>query len=173
MSYAGNRRTAVEGLVIREIGAADFHRLWPIFRDIVAAGDTYSYPPDIAFDEAQRLWTSGGTRCFIAEIEDACAGGYMLRANQPGLGNHVAHAGYMVASAMRGRGIAGTLCEDSMARAREAGFTAMQFNYVVSSNEVAVRLWQKHGFAIVGRVPNAFRHATLGLVDVFVMHRFL
>jgi ribosomal protein S18 acetylase RimI-like enzyme len=163
----------IEGLVIREIGPAEFHLLWPVFHEIAAAGDTYSYPPDIPFEEAQRLWTSAGTRCLIAEIDGDCVGGYMLRANQPGLGNHVAHAGYMVASTMRGRGIAGALCEDSMTRARAAGFTAMQFNYVVSSNEVAVRLWQKHGFAIVGRVPKAFRHATLGLVDVLVMHRFL
>lgn len=163
----------IAGLVIREIGPAEFHLLWPVFHEIVTAGDTYSYPPDIGFEEARRLWTSADTRCLIAEIDARCVGGYMLRANQPGLGNHVAHAGYMVASAMRGRGIADALCEDSMARARAAGFTAMQFNYVVSSNEVAVRLWQKHGFAIVGRVPKAFRHARLGLVDVFVMHRFL
>jgi ribosomal protein S18 acetylase RimI-like enzyme len=79
----------------------------------------------------------------------------------------------MVSPAARGRGIAGALCEHSLDTARRAGFTAMQFNYVVSTNEVAVQLWRKHGFAIVGRIPNAFRHSRLGLVDVFVMHRFL
>jgi len=165
--------SAVEGLVVREIGADEFHLLWPIFHEVVIAADTYSYPAEIAFDEAQRLWTGGGTRCFIGTIDDECVGGYMLRANQPGLGNHVAHAGYMVAARFRGRGIAGALCEHSLAQARAAGFSAMQFNYVVSTNEVAVRLWQKHGFSIVGRVPQAFRHARLGPVDVFVMHRFL
>jgi ribosomal protein S18 acetylase RimI-like enzyme len=97
----------------------------------------------------------------------------MLRANQPGLGNHVANAGYMVTPQARGRGIAGVMCEHSLVRAREAGFTAMQFNFVVSSNEGALRLWQKHGFDIVGRVPRAFRHARLGPVDVFVMYRAL
>jgi GNAT superfamily N-acetyltransferase len=163
----------IEGLTIREIGAEDFSLLWPIFCDVVAAGDTYSYPPDISFEEAQRLWTGGDARCFIAEFEGTCVGGYLLHANQPGLGNHVANAGYMVAPDMRGRGIAGAMCAHSLARAREAGFMAMQFNYVVCSNESAIRLWQKCGFVTVGRVPKAFRHTTRGLVDVLVMHRFL
>jgi RimJ/RimL family protein N-acetyltransferase len=163
----------VDGVVIREIAAAEFRLLWPIFRDVVAAGDTYSYPPDITFEQAQLLWTGGDARCFIAEFEGRCVGGYMLHTNQPGLGNHVANAGYMVAPHLRGRGIAAAMCVHSLVRAREAGFTAMQFNYVVSSNESAIRLWQKFGFAVVGRVPKAFRHSTLGFVDVLVMHRFL
>ena len=158
---------------IREIAAQEFGLLWPIFHEVVAAGDTYSYAPDITLEEARRLWTSAGTRCFIALSDGACVGGYMLRANQPGLGDHVANAGYMVSPQARGRGIAGKLCEHSLEQARRAGFRAMQFNYVVSTNAVAVKLWQKHGFAIVGRIPNAFRHARLGLVDVFVMFREL
>ena len=160
-------------LTIREIGSSEFGLLWPIFHEVVAGGDTYSYPPETTFDEAQRLWTTNGARCFIALVDGACVGGYMLRANQPGLGDHVVNAGYMVAPAMRGRGIAGLMCEHSLERARAAGFKAMQFNFVVSSNEGAVRLWRKHGFAIVGRVPRAFRHERLGLVDVFVMYRDL
>lgn len=158
---------------IREIQAAEFDKLWPIFREVVAAGDTYTYAPDMSFEEARGLWTGGDVRCFIAEVDGGCVGGYMLHPNQPGLGNHVAHCGYMVAPAARGRGIAGAMCEHSLAQARCAGFQAMQFNCVVSTNAVAVRLWQKHGFGIVGRVPQAFRHARLGLVDAFVMHRFL
>jgi len=160
-------------LQIREIGGAEFGLLWPIFHEIVAAGETYSYAPDMSFEEARALWTTGGSRCFIAEDDGACVGGYMLHANQPGLGNHVANAGYMVAPAARGRGIADALCEHSIDQARRVGFLAMQFNYVIAANEVAVRLWKKHGFEIVGRVPKAFRHARLGLVDVFVMYREL
>jgi ribosomal protein S18 acetylase RimI-like enzyme len=158
---------------IREISAGEFEWLWPIFREVVAAGDTYSYAPDTTLEEARRLWTSGGARCFVALVDGVCVGGYMLRANQPGLGDHVANAGYMVAPHARGRGLAGQLCEHSLQEARRAGFRAMQFNYVVSTNEVAVRLWQKHGFAIVGRIPKAFRHAGLGPVDVYVMFREL
>ncbi len=161
------------GLTIREIRADEFGLLWPIFHEVVAAGDTYSYAPDMSFEDARQLWTSGGARCFVALLDGACVGGYMLRANQPGLGNHVANCGYMVAAEMRGRGIAGAMCEHSLAQAREAGFAAMQFNFVVSTNEKAVRLWQKHGFAIVGRIPDAFRHARHGLVDALVMYRRL
>jgi RimJ/RimL family protein N-acetyltransferase len=165
--------TKDDTLAIREISADEFHLLWPIFHAVMAAGDTYIYPPDMSFAEARQLWTGGDVRCFIAEIDRECVGGYMLHPNQPGLGNHVAHCGYMVAAAARGRGIASAMCTHSLDQARGAGFAAMQFNCVVSTNDVAVRLWQKHGFAIVGRVPQAFRHAQLGPVDVFVMHRQL
>ena len=100
-------------------------------------------------------------------------GTYCLRPNQAGLGDHVANAGYMVAPAARGRGIARSLCAHSLEVARAAGFRAMQFNSVVASNEAAIRAWRSQGFAIVGRVPAAFRHRRRGLTDVLVMHRFL
>ncbi|WP_347259698.1 GNAT family N-acetyltransferase [Rudaea sp.] len=160
-------------LEIREIGADQFDLVWPIFHAVVAAGDTYSYAPDTGFEEARALWTSAPTRCFVALIDGRPAGCYMLKPNQPGLGSHVANAGYMVAAHARGQGLAGKLCEHSLATARAAGFLAMQFNFVVGTNEVAVNLWQKHGFRIVGTVPKAFRHAQRGLVDIHVMHRIL
>ncbi len=158
---------------IREIDAGEFDLVWPIFRAIVAAGDTYSYAPDTSFEDARAMWTTAPTRCFAALIDGKPAGCYMLKPNQPGLGSHVANAGYMVAAHARGQGLAGKLCEHSLATARDAGFLAMQFNFVVSTNEVAVKLWQKHGFRIIGTVPKAFRHAQLGLVDTYVMHRLL
>lgn len=158
---------------IEEIGPGGFVELWPTFKAIVAAGDTYAYPPDITEDDARALWTTPPARCFVLRHEGQVVGGYMLRPNQPGLGDHVANAGYMVAPEWRSRGFAGQMCEHSIATARAAGFKAMQFNFVVSTNEGAVRLWQKHGFAIVGRVPQAFRHASLGLVDIVIMHRLL
>lgn len=160
-------------LEIREIGAAEFDLVWPIFRDVVAGGDTYSYAPDTSAEEARSMWTTAPARCFVALIDGQPSGCYMLKPNQPGLGSHVANAGYMVASHARGQGLAGKLCEHSLATARAAGFLAMQFNFVVSTNEVAVKLWQKHGFRIVGTVPKAFRHAKFGLVDTHMMHRFL
>jgi ribosomal protein S18 acetylase RimI-like enzyme len=158
---------------IRELGADEFERVWPIFRAVVSAGDTYSYPPGITFEQARALWLTPPSRVFVAHDDGEPVGCYMMRPNQPGLGDHVANAGYMVAPHARGRGIAGAMCEDSLDRARREGFRAMQFNFVVSTNEVAVALWRKHGFEIVGRIPKAFRHATLGLVDTFVMHRTL
>jgi ribosomal protein S18 acetylase RimI-like enzyme len=160
-------------LAIREIDADGFARAWPIFHAVVAAGDTYSYAPDIDEAQARAMWTTPPSRCFVAEREGEVLGVYMLRPNQPGLGDHVANCGYMVSPHARGQGVASAMCEHSLAQARRAGFTAMQYNFVVSSNEAAVRLWQRHGFAIVGRVPGAFRHARLGPTDVFVMHRML
>nr|WP_255682292.1 GNAT family N-acetyltransferase [Luteimonas sp. BDR2-5] len=164
---------AVPGLSIRETDAAGFARAWPVFRDVVASGDTYAYAPDITLAEARALWTTPPARCFVAERDGRIVGLSLLKPNQPGLGDHVANAGFMVAADARGQGIASALCEHAMAQARSAGFTAMQFNYVVASNAVAIRLWQRHGFAIVGRVPGAFRHARLGATDVLVMHRVL
>jgi ribosomal protein S18 acetylase RimI-like enzyme len=158
---------------IREIRSNEFSLVWPIFRSVVATGDTYAYPPDISFEEARALWAIPPARTFIAVAEGQAVGCYLLKPNQRGLGDHVANAGYMVAHKARGQGIGGMLCEHSMEVARQAGFFAMQFNFVVSSNEVAIRLWKKYGFEIVGRVPKAFRHSSLGPIDVFVMYRLL
>jgi ribosomal protein S18 acetylase RimI-like enzyme len=160
-------------LTVREIGADEFALVWPLFRSIVAAGDTYSYPPDLSFDQARDWWTSPPSQCFVAERGRLVLGCYMLRPNQPGLGDHVANAGYMVSPAARGQGVASAMCEHSMLQARDAGFTAMQFNFVVTTNTAAVRLWQRHGFRIVGQVPGAFRHVAHGPTDVYVMHRHL
>lgn len=160
-------------LEIREIDAAGFDAAWPIFHEVLAGGDTWSYPPDLPLEQARTLFTTPPSRCFVAASAGDVLGVYLLRPNQPGLGDHVANAGYMVTARARGRGIASALCEHSLGEARRAGFTAMQFNFVVETNEVAVRLWQRHGFAIVGHVPGAFRHARLGPVGVYVMHRTL
>ena len=160
-------------LIIREIGADEFAQVWPLFQAVIAGGDTYSYPPDLSMEQARAMWTTPPCRCFVAERHGETLGCYMLKPNQPGLGDHVANAGYMVAAAARGQGIASALCEHSLEQARHAGFTAMQFNFVVSTNAAAVRLWQRHGFQIVGQIPGAFRHTRHGPTDVYVMHRTL
>jgi ribosomal protein S18 acetylase RimI-like enzyme len=160
-------------LVLREIGAEEFARVWPMFQAVIATGDTYSYPPDLRMEQAREWWTAPPSRCFIAERDNEVLGCYMLKPNQPGLGDHIANAGYMVSPAARGQGIASAMCEHSLQQARNSGFTAMQFNFVVSTNTTAVRLWERHGFRIVGTVPGAFRHAVHGPTDIHVMHRHL
>lgn len=160
-------------LHISQVDAAGFARLWPIFRQVIAGGDTFVNAPDLDQAGACALWTTPPARCFVAERDGEVVGGYMLKPNQPDLGDHVANAGYIVAPTARGQGIASALCEHSLAQARMDGFTAMQFNFVVSTNTTAVRLWQRHGFAIVGEVPGAFRHAQLGPTAIYVMHRTL
>ena len=164
---------ATDAIGIREIAPGEFPLVWPIFQAVVAGGDVFAYPPGTTFDEAQRIWTAPPTRAFVAERDGAVVGSYMLRPNQPGLGDHVANAGYVVAPEARNQGIARALCEHSLTTAAEAGFVAMQFNLVVATNESAVHLWTSCGFATVGRVPGAFRHASLGSVDVLIMHRRL
>jgi ribosomal protein S18 acetylase RimI-like enzyme len=162
-----------DALILREIGGGEFQRAWPVFRSVIASGDTYSYPPDLSMEQARAMWTTPPNRCFLAERAGVVLGCYMLRPNQPGLGDHVANCAYMVDASARGQGIANRMCEHSLDVARRAGFTAMQFNYVVSTNTGAVHLWRRHGFAIVGTVPDAFRHASLGPTDIHIMHRTL
>ncbi len=160
-------------LAIRAAVAADFPAVLDLFRRVVASGDTYAYPPGASPDQARRWWLDPPAMPFVAEDDGRIVGTYSLRSNQPGLGDHVANCGYMTEPESRGRGIASAMCVHSLATARDAGFTAMQFNFVVASNTGAIRLWQRHGFAIVGRVPAAFRHALQGPTDVLVMHRLL
>jgi len=160
-------------LSIRPARPRDFAGIWAIFRAVVAGGDTYAYAPDTTMTEARRIWMEAPAAPYVAEQAGRIVGTYTLRPNQPGLGDHVANCGYMTHPDARGRGVGGAMCEHSLAAARECGYSAVQFNFVVASNEGAVRLWQKHGFEVVGRVPRAFRHRTLGPVDVLIMHRAL
>jgi L-amino acid N-acyltransferase YncA len=160
-------------LTIRAATDSDWPAIWNMFREVTAAGDVFAYDENTPEDVARELWAQPPARAFVAELEGRVAGTYYVRPNQPGRGAHVANAGYMVASDARGKGLASALCEHSLAAARELGFQAMQFNYVVSTNTAALRVWEKHGFAIVGRLPRAFRHDALGLVDVLVLYREL
>lgn len=162
-----------DAFLIRPLEPGGFGKVWPIIREVVAGGDTYPYPDDLTLEQARAMWTSPPAQCFVAEAGGAVLGCYRIAPNMMGRGDHVANGSYMVASAARGRGIGAALCEHSLAQARRSGFSAMQFNMVVSTNEAAVRLWQRMGFAIVARIPGAFRHATLGPVDTYVMHREL
>ena len=158
---------------IREATQDDFARIWPIFHEIVAAGETYGYPRDIAQEQSRELWIDVPRKTFVFEENGQILGTYYIKTNQLGPGAHVCNCGYMVSSAARGRGVATAMCAHSQEIARELGYKAMQSNFVTSSNEGAVRLWSKHGFTIVGRVPKAFRHPSKGYVDALVMYKWL
>ncbi len=160
-------------LSIRPARAPDRDGVWRVFHEVVSAGDTYAWPPDTTREEAMKLWFPEGGWTFVADDDGQVVGTYLLKANQPGQGSHVANCGYMVARSASGRGIGEALCRHSMEEARRLGFRAMQFNFVVSTNTRAVALWRKCGFSIVGTVPQAYRHPTLGFVDTYVMQRFL
>ena len=140
---------------------------------MLRAGETYTQPRDISRDDALAYWFRDDHEVFVAERDGEILGTYFLCANQGGGGSHVANCGYMTSPAAEGRGVGRAMLEHSLNRARTLGFRAMQFNFVVSTNERAVRTWQVYGFEIVGRLPSAFRHPQHGFVDALVMYKQL
>jgi L-amino acid N-acyltransferase YncA len=148
--------------------------VWRILRPAFRAGETYAFSPDIGEVEARHAWIQVPAATFVAlNSEDEVLGTYYLKPNQPALGAHVCNCGYVVAGQARGQGIGSAMCEHSQLEARARGFRAMQYNLVVCTNEDAIRLWKKHGFAVIGVLPGAFRHARLGYVDALVMYKSL
>jgi len=160
-------------LAIRPAAPADDDAIWTILEPVFRAGETYPIPRDVSRAEALAYWRDPKHEVFVAEEKGRIVGTYYLRANTGGGGAHVANCGYMVAADAMGRGVARAMCAHSLGRARQLGFAAMQFNFVIASNGRAVRLWQACGFEIVGRLPRAFRHPRLGEVNAFVMYRTL
>lgn len=162
-----------QSLTCRLAKAQDQDWIWRLIEPVIRAGETYALPRDMTRADALAYWTGGAHETFVAERGGRVAGSFFLQPNQAGGGAHVANCGYVTDAAATGRGIARHMCAFSIARARSRGFKAMQFNFVVSTNERAVRLWQSMEFEIVGRLPLAFEHPAHGFVDAFVMYRAL
>lgn len=160
-------------LEIRPFRDSDWNAVWPLLRDTFAAGESYAFPRDISEGEARRLWIDVPQATFVAVEQDRIVGTYFIKPNHMGPGDHVCNCGYIVDAAVKSRGIATRMCEHSQEWAASHGFSAMQFNFVVATNERAVRLWQRLGFEIVGRVPGAFRHRDGRYVDALVMFKTL
>lgn len=160
-------------LALRPATPADADAVWAILEPTIRAGETYALPRDLPREAAIAYWLGDDRETFVAESGGGILGTYYLRANQPGGGAHVANCGFMTATAAAGRGVARDMCAHALAHARTRGFRAMQFNFVVSTNERAVRLWQGMGFEIVGRLPGAFDHPVHGEVDALVMFQRL
>ena len=182
---------------IRSATTKDHDAIWNIFHEIISAGDTYSLDPRMSREEALAYWFRADTQTYVAELhrqsvgeavgfprmatpsptggmkDQVTVGTYILRPNQLGPGSHVANAAFMVASDAQGCGVGRAMAEHCLNEARRVGFRAMQFNYVISTNTPAIRLWQELGFEIVGTLPGAFRHPEKGYVDVYVMFRSL
>ncbi|HTN34135.1 MAG TPA: GNAT family N-acetyltransferase [Marinobacter sp.] len=160
-------------MTIREAHKEDWVSIWPIFHEIVKAGETYAYDPATTMEQAEKIWLEAPRKTFVFEEGGNILGTYYIKTNQAGPGDHVCNCGYMVSSAARGKGLATALCEHSQKVAAELGYKAMQFNFVASTNEGAVRLWTKLGFETVGRLPKAFRHPEKEFVDALVMYKWL
>lgn len=157
-------RTATEG---------DGDAVWAMLEPVIRAGEAYALPRDMTRDAALAYWFAAGHWVFVAELDGVIVGSYFLQANQRCGRTHVCNCGYLTAPWAVGRGVARGMCEHSLEFGKAQGFRAMQFNFVVSSNEAAVHLWAKCGFAVVGRLPGAFLHPRLGYVDALVMWREL
>lgn len=158
---------------IRPATVRDHDSIWAILEPIIRAGETYPLPRDMNREQALAFWFSPEKEAFVWEENGAVLGTYFLKANQQGGGAHVANCGYVTSQQAQGRGVARAMCLHSLEHAKQRGFRAMQFNFVVSSNTRAVKLWSSLGFETVGRLPLVFAHPTLGFVDALVMFRQL
>lgn len=160
-------------VIIRKITQQDFKLFWPTFQKVVQAQETYAFDPDISFEDAYILWCEAPLKTYVFEEAGKILGSYYIKPNAAGPGAHICNCGYMVATEARGKGVARKLCEHSQMIAKTLNFKAMQFNAVAVTNEIAVKLWQKMGYQIIGTVPNAYNHKTLGYVDTYIMYKAL
>jgi len=177
-------------LKIRKANEEDKPEIWKIIKAVIATGDTYVFAPDSSEEEMLAYWMSPEKHTYVAvwsepprsagilsddlhNTNGRIVGTFFLKANQPGLGAHVGNAGYMVAPFAKGKRVGRTMAEYSLEEARRLGFHSIQFNFVVKSNAVAVKLWQDVGFEIIGEIPNAFNHAQNGLTNAYIMYRKL
>ncbi|GAA0632687.1 MULTISPECIES: GNAT family N-acetyltransferase [Thalassospira] len=158
---------------IRPATEQDVPAILDIVAPILRAGDTYAIDSNLSDDEVLSYWMGKDKVTLVAEEDGKIVGTYYIRQNQGGGGSHVCNCGYMTSPAASGRGIARLMCEDSLLRAKDLGYRAMQFNFVIASNAAAVHLWPTLGFEIVGRLHGAFMHPTLGETDALVMYRKL
>ena len=159
--------------MIREITEADFNDFWQSFKAIIEAQETYAFDSNMTYEEAFQLWCRTPLKTFVFEELGCVLGTYYIKANAMSPSCHFSNCGYMVSETARGKGIARKMCEHSQMVAKELGFTAMQFNSVVSTNKIAIKLWQALGFHIIGTIPAAYQHKQLGLVDAHIMHKHL
>ena len=161
-------------IAIRKYREEDQEQIWKIIEYVISKGDSYTYAPDTPRESALKDWCSSEKNTFVAALEDEkILGTFYIKANQIGLGSHIANGSYMVAPEARRKGLGRLMGEYSIEEAKRLGFRAMQFNFVVKSNEKAIALWKSLGFEIIGEIPEAYRHLENGLTNAYIMYRKL
>jgi ribosomal protein S18 acetylase RimI-like enzyme len=160
-------------LAIRRAQSSDSAAIWAVIEPVIRAGETNSLPRDMGREDALAYWFAPGHEVFVAEQNGELAGTYFIQPNQLGGGSHVANCGYITAAASTGRGIGRAMGLHSLEYAKSRGYRAMQFNFVLATNERAVRLWHGLGFEIIARLPEVYLHPKAGYVDAYVMYRHL
>jgi L-amino acid N-acyltransferase YncA len=158
---------------IREATPKDYEAIWEIFKLVIKTGDTYVFHPETKKEDLSKHWFAPYMKTYIAEEHHEILGTYIIKPNQIDLGAHIANCSYMVHPKAQGKGIGKQLCEHSLENAKLLGYKAIQFNIVVSTNQAAIKLWQKYGFEIIGTIPKGFKHLTLGFVDAYIMFKEL
>ena len=158
---------------IRKATEADKPAVWRIIKAVIAGGDTYVFDPATPEEEMLTYWFSPEKHAYVAEENGEILGTYWLKANQPGLGDHIGNGAYMVSPDAKGKGIGKLMALHSIEEGRRIGYHAIQFNFVVRSNTVAVNLWKSVGFEIIGEIPDAIRHSKNGLTNAYIMYRRL
>jgi ribosomal protein S18 acetylase RimI-like enzyme len=159
-------------ITLRAATAADWDAIWPLLRDVFREGTTYAVDPQISEVAARSYWM-GAAATYVAETADGIIGTYYIKTNQPGGGAHICNCGYIVGEAARGQGLARKMCAHSQNAARALGYTAMQFNFVLESNNYALKLWHDLGFVTLGVIPDAFAHQHQGMVAAHIMYKSL
>jgi ribosomal protein S18 acetylase RimI-like enzyme len=160
-------------LEIREAIESDKPEIWEIIKAVISTGDTYVFSPDSSEEKMLAYWCGADKKTYVAVSDNKIVGTFCLKDNQPDLGSHIANAGYMVSPEAKGQGVGKTMAEFSLEEAKRLGYQAMQFNFVVKSNEIAVKLWLSLGFEIIGEIPEAFNHAGKGLTNAYIMYKKL
>ena len=158
---------------IRQTIPNDLNEIWNIIKAVITTGDTYVFDPNSSKEKMLDYWYAKDKHTYTALLDEKIAGTFLIKDNQPDLGSHVANAAYMVSTNFAGKGIGKAMGEFSLKEAQRLGYRAMQFNIVVKSNEKAITLWCKLGFEIIGEIPAAFKHATNGFTNAYIMYRQL
>ncbi|WP_196894740.1 GNAT family N-acetyltransferase [Aureivirga marina] len=159
--------------MIRKATLEDLNAVWKIFHAVIQTEDTHVFYKNTPKEDLQKHWFATYMYTYVYEENEEILGSYFVKPNQIDLGSHIANAGYIVHPEAQGKGIGKKLCEHSLALAKEIGFIAMQFNIVVSTNKVAVAVWKKYGFEIIGTTPKGFKHPEFGFVDTYIMYKSL
>ncbi len=163
----------MEKIKITPATSADEERIWALLQPVFSAGDTYAVDPLIDREAAIAYWMEADKTAFILRIEGQAVGTYYIRPNQPGGGAHICNCGFITALSARGKGVARRMLDHALIEAKQQGYRAMQFNFVLASNQRALAIWQRNGFATIGRIPQAFLHPKQGYVDALILHRSL
>ncbi len=157
---------------IRKSIPADADAIWEILKAITAQGDSFAYTP-VSKEAMLAYWLDASRHTYTALWDDVIVGTFFMQNNQPGLGAHIANAAYATSPTAYSKGIGRAMGAFSLEEARRLGYRAMQFNLVVKTNTRAVALWQSLGFVIIGEIPDAFQHSTLGFVNAYIMYQKL